>query len=80
VRAENILPLIEHYDFFIDGTDNFAAKFLINDACVLAGRPYSHGRILMFSGQTMQFASAIGNGNGGAGKKYSGCHFGPHEA
>ena len=53
VRAENILPLIEHYDFVIDGTDNFAAKFLINDACILAGRPYSHGGILMFSGQTM---------------------------
>jgi molybdopterin-synthase adenylyltransferase len=53
VRAENILPLITQYDFVIDGTDNFAAKFLINDACVLAGRPYSHGGILMFSGQTM---------------------------
>ena len=53
VRADNILPLIEQYDFIIDGTDNFAAKFLINDACVLAGKPYSHGGILMFSGQTM---------------------------
>ena len=53
VRAENILPLIKQYDFVIDGTDNFAAKFLINDACVLAGRPYSHGGILMFTGQTM---------------------------
>jgi molybdopterin/thiamine biosynthesis adenylyltransferase len=53
VRAESILPLIEQYDFIIDGTDNFAAKFLINDACVLAGRPYSHGGILMFNGQTM---------------------------
>jgi molybdopterin/thiamine biosynthesis adenylyltransferase len=53
VRAANIRSLIEQYDFVIDGTDNFAAKFLINDACVLAGRPYSHGGILMFSGQTM---------------------------
>jgi len=53
VRAENILPLIEQYDFVIDGTDNFAAKFLINDACVLSGKPYSHGGILMFNGQTM---------------------------
>jgi adenylyltransferase/sulfurtransferase len=53
VRAENIIPLIEQYDFVIDGTDNFAAKFLINDACVLTGRPYSHGGILEFSGQTM---------------------------
>ena len=41
------------YDFIIDGTDNFAAKFLINDACVLAGKPYSHGGILQFDGQTI---------------------------
>jgi molybdopterin/thiamine biosynthesis adenylyltransferase len=53
VKADNILPLIEQYDFIIDGTDNFSAKFLINDACVFAGKPYSHGGILMFNGQTM---------------------------
>jgi molybdopterin-synthase adenylyltransferase len=53
VKADNIVPLLEQYDFVIDGTDNFAAKFLINDACVLAKRPYSHGGILTFSGQTM---------------------------
>lgn len=41
------------WDFVVDGTDNFAAKFLINDACVLAGLPYSHGGILRFEGQTM---------------------------
>jgi thiazole biosynthesis adenylyltransferase ThiF len=53
VTAENIAELIADYDFVIDGTDNFAAKFLINDACVLAGKPYSHGGILAFDGQTM---------------------------
>ncbi len=53
VDENNILSLIEPYDFVIDGTDNFAAKFLINDACVLANKPYSHGGILRFSGQTM---------------------------
>jgi molybdopterin/thiamine biosynthesis adenylyltransferase len=53
VSAENIAGLIADYDFVIDGTDNFAAKFLINDACVLAGKPYSHGGILQFDGQTM---------------------------
>lgn len=53
VTAENIGSMIEEYDFVIDGTDNFAAKFLINDACVLAGKPYSHGGILQFDGQTM---------------------------
>ena len=53
INAENIMEIIKDYDFVIDGTDNFAAKFLINDACVLAGKPYSHGGILQFDGQTM---------------------------
>ena len=53
ISADNILDIINGYDFVIDGTDNFAAKFLINDACVLAGKPYSHGGILHFIGQTM---------------------------
>ena len=53
VLAENIMDLIEDYDFIIDGTDNFSAKFLINDACVMAGKPFSHGGILRFDGQTL---------------------------
>lgn len=53
VTAENIAGIIREYDFVIDATDNFAAKFLINDACVLAGKPFSHGGILQFDGQTM---------------------------
>jgi molybdopterin/thiamine biosynthesis adenylyltransferase len=53
LSAENILDIVAPYDFVIDGTDNFAAKFLINDACVLARKPYSHGGILRFDGQTM---------------------------
>jgi len=53
MRADNISQVVDGYDFVIDGTDNFAAKFLINDACVLAGKPYSHGGILHFIGQTM---------------------------
>ena len=51
--AHNIRELIRGYDFVIDGTDNFAAKFLINDACVLEKIPFSHGGILRFTGQTM---------------------------
>jgi adenylyltransferase/sulfurtransferase len=51
--AANIRPILRDYDFVIDGTDNFAAKFLINDACVLEGIPFSHGGILRFNGQTM---------------------------
>ncbi len=53
VRADNARDLIRDYDFVIDGTDNFAAKFLINDAAVMENTPYSHGGILRFDGQTM---------------------------
>lgn len=51
----NITDIIKGYDFIIDGTDNFAAKFLINDACVLSGKPFSHGGILRFDGQAMTY-------------------------
>ncbi len=53
VCASNICDIIRGYDFIIDGTDNFAAKFLINDACVMEKIPFSHGGILRFTGQTM---------------------------
>jgi molybdopterin/thiamine biosynthesis adenylyltransferase len=55
VTSENILEIIEDYDFVIDGTDNFPTKFLINDACVMAEKPFSHGGILRFEGQTMTY-------------------------
>ena len=51
--ADNISSIIEGYDFVIDGTDNFPTKFLVNDACVFRGIPFSHGGILRFNGQTM---------------------------
>ncbi|MCP4751416.1 MAG: molybdopterin-synthase adenylyltransferase MoeB [Proteobacteria bacterium] len=53
VTADNILDIIKNYDFILDGTDNFPTKFLINDACVMAGKPFSHGGILRFHGQTL---------------------------
>jgi molybdopterin/thiamine biosynthesis adenylyltransferase len=53
LNASNIEAIIKDYDFVLDGTDNFATKFLINDACVMAGIPFSHGGILRFDGQTM---------------------------
>jgi len=53
VTSENINDIIDGYDFVIDGTDNFATKFLINDACYLKKIPFSHGGILRFTGQTM---------------------------
>ncbi len=51
VSSDNILDLIKDYDFIIDGTDNFPAKFLINDACVMAKKPLSHAGIIRFKGQ-----------------------------
>jgi molybdopterin/thiamine biosynthesis adenylyltransferase len=53
LSADNAVEVISGYDFVVDGTDNFAAKFLINDACVIAKKPFSHAGILRFEGQTM---------------------------
>ncbi len=53
IYSSNVLEIISDYDFILDGTDNFAAKFLINDACVMADKPFSHAGILRFNGQLM---------------------------
>jgi molybdopterin/thiamine biosynthesis adenylyltransferase len=57
LSAGNITPIIQDqdYDFIIDATDNFAAKFLINDTGVLLKKPFSHGGILRFDGQAMTY-------------------------
>jgi adenylyltransferase/sulfurtransferase len=49
----NALELIHPYDFVIDGTDNFATKYLVNDACVMLGKAYTMGGISRYSGQLM---------------------------
>lgn len=53
LTAANAMAIMGEYDFILDGTDNFAAKFLVADACHFAGKPYSHAGILRFDGQTM---------------------------
>jgi molybdopterin/thiamine biosynthesis adenylyltransferase len=55
LTAGNAFEIIKYYDFVVDGTDNFPVKFLINDACVIAGKPFSHGGILRFDGQTITY-------------------------
>jgi molybdopterin/thiamine biosynthesis adenylyltransferase len=57
VSSRNIIDVIKgrDYDFIIDATDNFPSKFLINDASVLAQKPFSHGGVLRFDGQTMTY-------------------------
>ncbi|RMH06336.1 MAG: molybdopterin-synthase adenylyltransferase MoeB [Nitrospirae bacterium] len=51
LTARNALDLIRPYDVVIDGADNFPTKFLLNDACVFAGKPLIHGGILRFDGR-----------------------------
>ncbi len=53
LTPENGAALIEGYQFVIEATDNFAAKFLVNDLCAALGVPFSHGGVLAFNGQTM---------------------------
>lgn len=60
VMADNIRELIRDYDFVIDGTDNFPAKFLINDACVMEKKPFSHAGIIRFKGQLMTYVPGQG--------------------
>jgi thiazole biosynthesis adenylyltransferase ThiF len=60
VMSENVMDLVRDYDFIIDGTDNFPAKFLINDACVLSKKPFSHAGIIRFKGQLMTYVPGQG--------------------
>jgi len=55
LTSNNIADIIRDYDFIIDGTDNFPTKFLVNDACVMLKKPYSHAGILRFNGQTFTY-------------------------
>jgi molybdopterin-synthase adenylyltransferase len=56
IDAGNIDALILDYDFILDCTDNFASKFLINDACVKHGKPFSHAGVSDFRGQAFTYA------------------------
>ncbi len=60
ITSDNIMDIIKDYDFIIDGTDNFPAKFLINDACVMAKKPFSHAGIIRFKGQLMTYVPGKG--------------------
>lgn len=60
ITSENIMDIIKDYDFIIDGTDNFPAKFLINDACVMAKKPFCHAGIIRFKGQLMTYVPGQG--------------------
>ena len=51
ISKDNILDLIRDYDIVVDGSDNFPTRYLINDACVMSGKPLVSGAILRFEGQ-----------------------------
>lgn len=53
LTSENIMDMIKDYDIVVDGSDNFPTRYLVNDACVLAGKPLSHGGIFRFDGQAI---------------------------
>ncbi len=55
LTAANALRLIDSYDVVVDGTDNFASRYLINDACVLTKRPFVYGSVQRFEGQVSVF-------------------------
>jgi adenylyltransferase/sulfurtransferase len=58
--ASNALELFRRYDLVIDGTDNFATRYLVNDACVLTGRPNVYGSVHRFEGQASVFCTPAG--------------------
>jgi adenylyltransferase/sulfurtransferase len=53
--TDNVMELFSQYDLIVDGTDNFATRYLVNDACVLLGKPYVWGSIYRFEGQASVF-------------------------
>ena len=55
LTTNNALQIFETYDVIIDGTDNFASRYLINDACVLANKPLVYGAVSQFEGQVAVF-------------------------
>jgi len=55
LTSDNALELFRNYDIIVDGTDNFPTRFLVNDACVLLGKPNVYGSIFRFEGQATVF-------------------------
>jgi molybdopterin/thiamine biosynthesis adenylyltransferase/rhodanese-related sulfurtransferase len=56
LTSKNALDILKDYDVILDGTDNFQTRYLVNDACVLLGKPNAYGSIFRFDGQASVFA------------------------
>lgn len=63
ITAANAMEIVARYDLVADGTDNFATRYLLNDACHFAGRPLVSGALLRFEGQLSVFKSHEGEGH-----------------
>src|SRR5258708_8554417 len=57
---DNVMEIFAGYDLIVDGTDNFATRYMVNDACVLLGKPYVWGSIYRFDGQASGFVTDSG--------------------
>src|SRR3954470_10432674 len=62
LTSANALEIIKDFDLVVDGTDNFPTRYLINDACVLSGKPNVYGSIFRFEGQASIFAAPAADG------------------
>jgi adenylyltransferase/sulfurtransferase len=60
LTSENALEIMRKYDVVIDGTDNFATRYLVNDTCVILGKPNVYGSVFRFDGQVSVFATEEG--------------------
>jgi molybdopterin/thiamine biosynthesis adenylyltransferase/rhodanese-related sulfurtransferase len=60
LTSENALEIIREFDIVVDGTDNFATRYLVNDACVILGKPNVYGSIFRFEGQASVLATSEG--------------------
>ena len=60
LSSSNAMALFKQYDVILDGTDNFATRYLVNDACVILGKPNAYGSIFRFEGQASVFATRGG--------------------
>ncbi len=60
LTSQNALEIISNYDIVVDGSDNFQTRYLVNDACVLLGKPNVYGSVYKFEGQTSVFWSEKG--------------------
>jgi adenylyltransferase/sulfurtransferase len=60
LKSSNALEIARDYDVLLDGTDNFPTRYLVNDTCVLLGKPNAYGSVLRFEGQASVFAAETG--------------------